>query len=170
MKSTHRSPLAHPLRLQPVAYDHPDSLLLTQALRREQVARYGFADDPTATPSSAFHAPNGLFLIARRGPTAVGCGGIRQIAPGTAEIKRMYVTPDARGTGAGQTILRELEDTAQQWGSERIVLETGVGNQAALALYTKAGYFRIEPYVTGRNPQINRALSKQLQDRATLGE
>ncbi|MFJ1954524.1 GNAT family N-acetyltransferase [Streptomyces microflavus] len=159
--SAHRPP-PHPLLLQPVPYGHPDARLLTQALYQEQLDLYGFADDPTATPSSNFRKPDGLFLIARSGPMTVGCGGIRQLEPGTAEIKRMYVISHARGTGAGRAILQALEDTAQQWDARRIVLETGAGNHAALALYERAGYVRIEPYVTGRDPQINRALSKRL--------
>ncbi|MFJ5733980.1 GNAT family N-acetyltransferase [Streptomyces microflavus] len=162
--TTHHSK-AHPLRLQPVAYDHPDAQRLTQALHREQASLYGFADDPTATPISYFRVPNGLFLVARRGSTAVGCGGIRQLASRTAEIKRMYVVPEARGTGAGQAILRALEDAAQRRGVMRIILETGSRNRSALALYDEAGYAQVESYVTGRDPQINRALSKTLQGR-----
>ncbi|MFE7485021.1 GNAT family N-acetyltransferase [Streptomyces sp. NPDC057552] len=162
----HHSP-AHPLLLQPVAYDHADARRLTQALHQVQVDLYGFADDPRTTPSSCFRSPNGLFLVARRGPVALGCGGVRHLQSGTAEIKRMYVIPAARGTGAGQAILRALEEAARQWGAGRIILETGARNHAALALYTKAGYARIEPYAAGRDPQINRALSKRLQDRRT---
>ncbi|WP_327391563.1 GNAT family N-acetyltransferase (plasmid) [Streptomyces microflavus] len=103
---------------------------------------YGFADDPTATPSSYFRPSEGLFLIARRGPMSVGCGGIRHLEPGTAEIKRMYVISESRGTGAGRAIFQMLEDTAQRCDVRRIVLETGVGNHAALALYEGAGYTR----------------------------
>lgn len=135
------------------------------ALYQEQLGLYGFADDPTAPPSSYFHPPDGLFLIARRGPMSVGCGGIRHLEPGTAEIKRMYVISEARGTGAGRAILQRLEDTAQRWNARRVVLETGARNHAALAHYERAGYVRIEPYATGRDPQINRALSKTLQGR-----
>ncbi|MFJ5733970.1 GNAT family N-acetyltransferase [Streptomyces microflavus] len=163
--TTHHHTPAHPLLLQPVAYDHADARRLTQALRQEQVALYGFADDPTTTPSSYFRAPNGLFLVALRGSAVVGCGGVRQLESGTAEIKRMYMIPAARGTGVGQAILGALEEAARQWGVRRIILETGAHNHAVLGLYTKAGYARIEPYATGRDPQINRALSKRLQDR-----
>ncbi|MFI7240306.1 GNAT family N-acetyltransferase [Streptomyces cyaneofuscatus] len=39
--------------------------------------------------------------MARHGGAAVGCGGVRQREPGTAEIKRMFVVPAARGAGVG---------------------------------------------------------------------
>ncbi|MFJ9655762.1 GNAT family N-acetyltransferase [Streptomyces microflavus] len=76
------------------------------------------------------------------------------------QIRRSLNTP-----GAGQAILRALEDAAQRRGSRRIILETGSRNRSALALYDKAGYAQVESYVTGRDPQINRALSKTLQGR-----
>lgn len=160
-----------PARIRPapsvtaVPYSHSGVRRLTQALRAEQLGLYGFADDPDATPEADFDPPVGLFLIAHVGDKAVGCGGVRLLDEHTAEIKRMYVAPEARGAGAGQAILRALEDAAQRWGVRQILLETGARNHAALALYDRAGYVRIESYVTGRDPQINRALSKTFQGR-----
>jgi putative acetyltransferase len=61
----------------------------------------------------------------------------------TAEIKRMYVTPDARGRGVGRAILMALEAESRRLNIRRIVLETGERQPEALALYTKAGYDRI---------------------------
>lgn len=146
-----------------VAYDSPDARGLTQALHREQIATYGRADDPEATPPAEFDRPRGAFLLAARADgTALACGGWRTAAPATAEIKRMYVSPIARGHGLGRQILTALEDDARHHGMSEVILETGVNNLAALALYTRCGYAPITPYVTGRDPRINRALGKAL--------
>ncbi|WP_393072233.1 GNAT family N-acetyltransferase [Streptomyces sp. LN704] len=148
--------------LREVSYGHPDARCLTQALYREQVATYGFADDPTDTPTAHFDPPHGLFLIAHRDGVAVGCGGIRLLNANTAEIKRMYVTATARGQGLGRHILQSLEDQAASRGATQIVLETGASNHGALALYQNSGYRPRPSYVSGRDPFVNRALTKQL--------
>ena len=66
------------------------------------------------------------------------------------EIKRMYVRPDRRGTGIASTVLSELEKWAREEGYEQSVLETGVKQPEAIALYSRAGYKHIPnfpPYV-----------------------
>jgi GNAT superfamily N-acetyltransferase len=82
----------------------------------------------------------GLFLVARLEGRAVGCGAIRLLDGTTAEVKRMYVEPEVRGRRVGQNVLDALEAHASQMGVRRLVLETGVHQHAAIALYTRAGY------------------------------
>ncbi|MFE7430190.1 MULTISPECIES: GNAT family N-acetyltransferase [unclassified Streptomyces] len=84
------------------------------------------------------------------------------VGPTTAEIKRMYVTPAARSHGLGRQLLEALEHDARRHGMSEAILETGAGNLAALTLYTHCGYALIAPCVPGRDPRINRALSKAL--------
>jgi GNAT superfamily N-acetyltransferase len=147
------------------SYGSPAAHQLTRALHHEQTATYGTADDPTATPAEEFEPPHGRFLIATRADgAALACGGWRTAGPTTAEIKRMYVDPIARGQGLGQQLLDALEQDAYQRGMTTAILETGVSNHAALVLYNNRGYVPIKPYVTGRNPKINRALSKSLTE------
>ncbi|MER7693087.1 GNAT family N-acetyltransferase [Streptomyces sp. NPDC097610] len=148
--------------LSEVPYDHPDARHLTRALQLEQVATYGFADDPGETPAAQFDPPHGLFLTAHRDGVAVGCGGVRLLNADTAEIKRMYVAVAARGHGLGQHILEYLERQAVTVGATQIVLETGFRNHGALALYQRCGYRSRPSYVPGRDPLVNRALTKQL--------
>ncbi|MEU8984683.1 GNAT family N-acetyltransferase [Streptomyces sp. NPDC048309] len=143
-------------------YDHPDARRLTQALRAEQHTLYGFADDPDATPEAEFDPPAGLFLIAHVGDEAVGCGGVRLLDEHTAEIKRMYVSGEARGHGIGRYLLLCLERHAASRGATRIMLETGRRNTAALALYHRAGYLPCPSYVAGRDARVNRAMTKLL--------
>ncbi|MET9260547.1 GNAT family N-acetyltransferase [Amycolatopsis sp. NPDC004079] len=147
-----------------VRYDSAAARVLTLALHREQLAVYGSAEDPEDTPPGDFESPSGLFLLAlTRDGTALACGGWRTVCPATGEIKRMYVTAGARGHGLGRRILKALEHDAGRRGITRVILETGVRNHAALALYTRSGYSPVTPYVTGRDPRINRAMTKMLR-------
>ena len=86
----------------------------------------------------------GTFLVARDGGRAVGCGAIRVLDPTTAEAKRMYVEPDHRGKGVGWVVLVGLEDAARKLGVQRLVLETGVHQDAAIALYRSAGFTQLD--------------------------
>jgi putative acetyltransferase len=85
----------------------------------------------------------GTFLVARDGERAVGCGAIRVLDPTTAEVKRMYVEPGQRGKGVGRAVLTALETAADQFGVRRLVLETGVHQHAAIALYRRAGFTQV---------------------------
>jgi putative acetyltransferase len=82
----------------------------------------------------------GAFLIARVDGEAVGCGAVRRIEDGVAEIKRMYVRTTARGRGIGGAILAALEAEARGLAVSRLVLETGVRQPEALALYRRFGF------------------------------
>lgn len=135
------------LRVAPEPLDSPTAYQLIGALNAELSAQY---PEPGAThfrldPDEV--APGrGLFVVARLGEVAVGCGAMRKIAGDTAELKRMYTHPLARGHGIGRALLDALEASAPRLGVSRIVLETGVRQAPALALYERAGYTRIEPY------------------------
>lgn len=145
-------------------YDHPDAVLLVNALFEDQVDRYGYADPAEADPAH-YAPPNGLFLVAYSGTVPVACGGYRTYDAGskTIEIKKMYTRPQARGSGLGRRILAELERHAAAAGFIRSILETGVRNTAALALYTSTGYRPHPRYATDyRDPKINRAFIKAL--------
>ena len=89
-------------------------------------------------------AGRGAFLVARDDGRAVGCGAIRVLDPTTAEAKRMYVEPDQRGKGVGRAVLVGLEVAAKQLGVRRLVLETGIYQDAALSLYRRAGFTQID--------------------------
>ncbi|MBJ7600395.1 MAG: GNAT family N-acetyltransferase [Candidatus Nephthysia bennettiae] len=86
----------------------------------------------------------GAFLVARDAERAVGCGAIRLLDPATAEAKRMYVDPEYRGRGVGRAVLDALEAAARQLGVRRLVLETGVHQEAAISLYRSAGFTHVE--------------------------
>jgi putative acetyltransferase len=76
----------------------------------------------------------------------IGCGAVRRLDDHTAEIKRMYVDPKARGKGAGRVILVALELEARTLGAKSILLETGERQFEAVNLYESAGFRRIEAF------------------------
>jgi len=76
----------------------------------------------------------------------VACGAIKEFAPDTMEVKRMFTLPEVRGQGAASLILHELETWAAEMNFKRCVLETGNKQPEAIALYKKSGYNIIENY------------------------
>ncbi len=95
--------------------------------------------------------PRGLVLIARVREESIGCGALKLHRTDPAEIKRMWVSPTARGLGVGRRLLRELEEHARQRGATTARLETNRALTEAIALYRSAGYvevgrFNDEPY------------------------
>ena len=85
-------------------------------------------------------------VIARLDGAPVGCGALRAIDEETAEVKRMFVRPEARRRGIAARMLAELERVAREFGYRKIILETGVFQPEAIALYKKAGYEGTAPY------------------------
>ncbi len=105
----------------------------------------------------------GIFLIVYRDGVPVGCGALRLVDADTAELKRMYVDPAVRGTGLGRRLVTALEAEAQALGVRRLVLETGVRQAAALALYRATGFHPIPLY--GEyclSPETSVCLGKEL--------
>lgn len=85
-----------------------------------------------------------LYLIARHEGRAVACGAIQLLDPTTAEVKRMYTDEKVRGRGVGRAVLEALEARARELGVTRLVLETGIHQHAAIALYLKAGFVQVD--------------------------
>lgn len=107
----------------------------------------------------------GAFFIAYVAGEPVGCGAVRRIAPLVCEIKRMYVMPGARGRGVGRRVLDELESIARRLGASRLVLETGVRQPEALALYARTGFTTIPlfgSYADTPHPELSVCMAKEL--------
>lgn len=85
-------------------------------------------------------------VVAYENGKAVGCGAIKEIAPGAMEVKRMYTPPELRGRGIAVHVLNELEKWAAELGYQQCMLETGKKQPEAIALYTKCGYTIIPNY------------------------
>ena len=90
--------------------------------------------------------PGVTFIVARMDGRAVGCGAIVESTDGWAEIKRMFVSPLARGQNIGRRLLQKLEAAALDKGVPLLRLETGIKQPEALALYRSAGFVEIGPF------------------------
>lgn len=139
------------MQILPVRYDHPDAMKLDGVVQQEYAERYGDDGDVTPLSPAMFVPPRGLYLLAYDDGRPVATGGWRSqedaeegYRPGDAEIKRMFVVREARGTGLARRILAELEDDARAAGRIRMVLETGTMQPEAIALYTSSGYVPAE--------------------------
>lgn len=85
-------------------------------------------------------APRGRLLLARLDDETVGVGALKPVDADTAEIKRMYVRPHARGRGIGRALLERLVDDARAEGYALLRLETMVFMTGAHALYRSLGF------------------------------
>ncbi len=89
------------------------------------------------------------------GETALACGALKAYDNRSLEVKRMYTTDAARGRGLAGQVLQELETWASELGYRHLLLETGRRQAAAIRLYEKHGYRRMEenygPYTGAEN-------------------
>ena len=130
------------MRVVEVDFDNPAAAALRQAQRDEIAIRYGRPDSepgpaPTADDITAF------FVAFDENDNPLGCGGLRQRSDTEAEIKRMFVAPEHRGSGVSTAILQRLEQYGRERGWARLVLETGDQQPDAIRFYTREGYERI---------------------------
>jgi GNAT superfamily N-acetyltransferase len=132
------------ITLQAEPLTSPDAQRLIAALNADISARYPNPEDNFfELDENEVADGNGAFVIAREDGAAIGCGAIRRIDADTAEVKRMYVAPVARGKRLGVRILAELEREARKLGIRRLVLETGEKQKEAITLYEREGFKRI---------------------------
>ena len=85
-------------------------------------------------------------VLAYENDVPVACGAIKEYAPDTMEVKRMYTLPDRRGKGIASQVLRELESWASELSYRKCILETGKKQPEAIRLYEKNGYQIIPNY------------------------
>jgi DNA-binding MarR family transcriptional regulator/GNAT superfamily N-acetyltransferase len=124
--------------------------------------RFGF--DPsgeTEKDAMLLVPPTGVFVVAVSDGEPVACGGLQTIAPGTGELKRMWVHDDWRGAGLGSRLLRHLEDQARELGHGIIRLDTNAALTEAIDMYQRAGYRAIDRY--NDNPWATNFFEKHLR-------
>lgn len=133
-----------PVEFRPERADEEPGRSLLTAMTTEMAELYegldlNRPDMPRAHPED-FAPPGGAFLVGWRNGEAVCCGGVKRLPDGAAEIKRMYVRPDARRQGVARALLAALEAKARQLGYDTVRLDTGPRQPHAWAFYESTGY------------------------------
>jgi GNAT superfamily N-acetyltransferase len=111
----------------------------------------GFPEE-LATLPGRYAPPDGALLLALDGAAAVGVVGLRRLAAGTCELKRLYVLPSARGHGVGAQLAAAIVADAKRLGYRRAVLDTGGFMTGALRVYEALGFRDIPPYYDNPYP------------------
>lgn len=127
-----------------VTSTHPDFIALVSCLDAELAQRDG-------DEHAFYHQFNSIdtiqhCIVLYDASEAVGCGAIKTYDTTTVEVKRMYVMSSQRGKGLATQVVLELEIWAKALGYEKCVLETGIRQPEAIALYKKNGYTQIPNY------------------------
>ncbi|CUR57524.1 GCN5-related N-acetyltransferase [metagenome] len=156
------------LHVERLPITHPDAQLLVEAVQEEYVARYGGRDESPIDPRD-FEDPLGRFFVGYLDGAPVATGAWRRSsvralgAEVTAEVKRMYVVPAAQRRGLARQMLAHLEATAAGAGIEALVLETGIAQPEAIALYESAGYVPIPGFGHYRDSDLSRCFGRVLE-------
>lgn len=139
---------------------NPDFIGLVRLLDAELAERDG--------PENAFYSQFNKIDMLRHtvvyyaGGKALACGAIKVFEDSAMEVKRMYVLPEFRGRGIASEVLRELEVWAAELGYSRCVLETGLRQPEAIALYTRSGYTLIPNYGQYAGVENSRCFEKRV--------
>jgi ribosomal protein S18 acetylase RimI-like enzyme len=151
-----------------VGFGHPDAMALIAAVQGEYVVRYG-GEDETPLEPAMFHPPRGSFFVGYSDGRPAVSGAWRRRddvealgSTSTAEIKRMYVAPAARGRGLARAMLAHLERTAFEAGASVSILETGTLQPEAIALYESSGYVEVPKFGFYCHATESRCYAKRL--------
>ncbi|MEU7874736.1 MarR family winged helix-turn-helix transcriptional regulator [Dactylosporangium sp. NPDC049140] len=128
---------------------HPHARHCIAAYYEELGRRFDAGFDPALSISAAdeeLTPPAGVLLVATLHHEPVGCGALKFHGDAPAEVKRMWVSPAARGLGLGRRLLSELETTAATAGARALRLETNASLTEAIALYRSAGFEEVAPF------------------------
>ena len=148
------------LRLVKTSNNNQDFLSLVKKLNAELAILDG--DD-----HAFYNQYNGLedikhILVAYQGESPIGCGAIKTYSGSKMEVKRMYTLEGHRGKGVASLLLAQLENWAAELGYSHTILETGLRQESAIALYNKAGYTLIENYGQYAGIDNSRCFEKKL--------
>lgn len=113
----------------------------------------GFAQELAALPGP-YAPPQGDILLAKQGDHVLGCIALKPLAPGVAEIKRLYVRPQARRNGVARALVATILQRAAAYGYREVKLDTLGQMQDAIALYRSFGFADVAPYGSHPYPDL----------------
>jgi GNAT superfamily N-acetyltransferase len=90
--------------------------------------------------------PRGALLVAHLGDRIGGCVALRPFDGRTCEMKRLFVSPTARGAGLGRLLAEAVIEEARRLGYSAMRLDTTPGMERAQGLYAELGFREIAPY------------------------
>jgi DNA-binding MarR family transcriptional regulator/N-acetylglutamate synthase-like GNAT family acetyltransferase len=112
-------------------------------------ARFDSGFDPALSLSADVReltAPEGALIVARLHGNPIGCVALKFHGESPAELKRMWVSPSARGLGLGRRLIAEAEKHARRQGVRVVRLETNRALIDAIELYRRTGYVEVEAF------------------------
>lgn len=113
----------------------------------------GFAEE-LGQLASMYAPPSGCLLLARSAAGTIGCGAVRRFSADACEMKRLYLRPQARGTGLGRMLAEHLVSRAKALGYARMYLDTLFDMRPARELYSSLGFRRTTPYYENPLPGV----------------
>jgi putative acetyltransferase len=137
------------IRLEWALADTAEIRALIGALDTELGAHYT-AEQQHGISFQALFEPPVRFFVAHSPAGAQGCGGVA-LFDDFAELKRMYVREDARGTGVADALIKRLTQEAAEAGLTLLRLETGTAQRRAIGFYRRHGFAdctAFEPYAS----------------------
>jgi ribosomal protein S18 acetylase RimI-like enzyme len=137
------------VEVAPIDPAHPNAQHCLRAYVAELNSRFDMGFDPSRSISALdeeLRPPSGLFLLASLQDRPIGCGALKFHGSEPTEIKRMWVSTDARGLGIGRRLLTELEAHAARQGAIVLRLETNETLAEAIGLYRSTGYLEVAPF------------------------
>jgi putative acetyltransferase len=118
---------------------------LTFLLDQELAGNYG--DLQNQYSKKNIIKSNLYVVLCIKNDKAIACGCIRDLDDNeTVELKRMFTIKEERGQSIGKCIVEELEKWAFEFHYKRMMLETGIKQNSAIAMYKKIGFQIIENY------------------------
>ena len=106
-------------------------------------------DDELRELPASYCERGGAFWVACRDDEIVGTCGVFPVAPGTFELRKMYLRTSARGSGLGNRLLDVAVDWIRAHGGTRVVLDTAEQMTRAIAFYEANGFVRDDAQVRG---------------------
>jgi len=92
----------------------------------------------------------------------VGCGALKPFDETSVEVKRVYTPPSERGKGVARAVMQGLETWANELGFQHCILETGINQPEAIALYKILGYMPMPNYGQYQGIEMSYCFKKEV--------